>query len=99
MTLKHTMQSCHSCAHLPTLHVLRTYIAGKLPVGDNWTACLELPVCMLGLVLPKDFTKFKSFVVWRDTLSHVLLATAQQAVRDAWAPKDGSANAQRLLAR
>lgn len=31
--------------------------AGQLPVSKLWTANLELPVCLLGTVLPKDFNR------------------------------------------
>jgi hypothetical protein len=34
--------------------------AGSLPVSDLWTANLELPVCLLGVVLPKDFNRCAS---------------------------------------
>lgn len=75
---------------------------GKLPVSEGWTASLELPVCLLGVVLPKDFSRFRSFVVWRDTLSHVLVQTLAQSVRDSWQqPASGSPqpSAQQLMAR
>eukprot|EP00879_Flechtneria_rotunda_P024770 GHRR01026279.1.p1 GENE.GHRR01026279.1~~GHRR01026279.1.p1 ORF type:complete len:285 (+),score=108.08 GHRR01026279.1:633-1487(+) len=74
---------------------------GRLPVSEGWTATLELPVCLLGVVLPKDFKRFRSFVVWRDTLSHVLLATLAQSVRDGWlTPFEGNpSSAKQLMAR
>lgn len=34
-----------------------TYFAGPLPMSKSWTASLELPVSMLGVVLPKDFSR------------------------------------------
>eukprot|EP00878_Enallax_costatus_P006953 GHUV01007287.1.p1 GENE.GHUV01007287.1~~GHUV01007287.1.p1 ORF type:complete len:760 (+),score=222.01 GHUV01007287.1:879-3158(+) len=77
---------------------------GQLPVSKQWTANLELPVCLLGTVLPKDFNRFRSFVVWRDTLSHVLLASLAQSVRDGWSlpPQQSGVHAptaQQLMAR
>eukprot|EP00882_Tetradesmus_deserticola_P017864 GHRQ01019162.1.p1 GENE.GHRQ01019162.1~~GHRQ01019162.1.p1 ORF type:complete len:202 (+),score=101.15 GHRQ01019162.1:54-608(+) len=76
---------------------------GSLPVSELWTANLELPVCLLGVVLPKDFNRFRSFVVWRDTLSHVLLSTLAASVRDGWQQQqsDGCSTptAQQLMAR
>eukprot|EP00775_Hariotina_reticulata_P003791 gene3791-4049_t len=77
---------------------------GQLPVSELWTANLELPVCLLGFVLPKDFKRFRSFVAWKDTLSHVLLATLAHSVRDSWnrqetAGSTDSPTAQQLMAR
>ncbi|WIA21715.1 hypothetical protein OEZ85_000881 [Tetradesmus obliquus] len=88
-----------------TLHKMRD-ATGSLPVSELWTANLELPVCLLGVVLPKDFNRFRSFVVWRDTLSHVLLSTLAASVRDGWQQQhrqqgggSSSPSAQQLMAR
>jgi len=35
----------------------RRMATGPLPVSKTWTASLELPVCMLGVVLPRDFRR------------------------------------------
>lgn len=48
--------------------------------------------------------RFRSFVVWRDTLSHVLLTTLAQSVRDSWSPPPqqlgvNAPTAQQLMAK
>jgi hypothetical protein len=46
----------------------RALAAGPLPVSKSWTASLELPVCMLGVVLPRDFSRWSlSVFVLRDS--------------------------------
>lgn len=35
---------------------------GELPVSELWTANLQLPVCLLGIVLPKDFNRSAQYV-------------------------------------
>jgi len=56
---------------------------------------------LLETVLPRDFKRFKSFVVWRNTLHNALLHSLVQGVRDSWrAPEKGpQPSAQQLLAR
>jgi hypothetical protein len=89
----------HALSTQPTARVL-VCCAGRLPVADGWTGSLQLPVCMLGIVLPKDFKRFRSFVEWRTTLGHVLVETLLQGVRDSWQPPpEQQATAQQLLAR
>jgi hypothetical protein len=54
---------------------------------------------MLGVVLPRDFSRFRTFVLWRDMLSHVLLASLAQAVADGWQGPAHGPTAQQLMAR
>ena len=57
-------------------------------------------MCLLGVVLPKDFKRFKSFVVWRDTLAHVLVMSLAHSVRYGWIQKEGqTVTGQQLMAR
>jgi hypothetical protein len=40
---------CVSCLHCCA--------PGPLPMSKSWTASLELPLCMLGVLLPRDFSR------------------------------------------
>lgn len=57
--------------------LLATARKGALPVSNLWTANLELPVCLLGVVLPKDFNR------------HVLCCTALCCLAFAFASMRG----------
>jgi hypothetical protein len=73
-------------------------------VSESWSGSLELVLVLLETVLPRDFKRFKSFAVWRDTLHNALLHSLLQGVRDSWRPAAGGpagppASAQQLMAR
>ena len=57
---------CCSTHHIFAIFVTNfethLFLTSQLPVSDVWTATLELAVCLLWVVLPKDFKRLKSFV-------------------------------------
>lgn len=77
---------------------------GRTDPDDFQHGSLQLLTRMLTTGRPKDFSKFKHFVGWRDTLCHIALQSLIRCVRDAWRPPEpqpGSKpfSAQILLAR